>query len=49
LRVRLRHDLQRIAAGAALPALGNEVVCDWCEMRGLCRRDFWQDGAERNE
>jgi ATP-dependent helicase/nuclease subunit B len=48
LRVRLRGDLQRIAAGAPLPALGNEAVCQWCEMRGLCRRDFWHaaDGAQ---
>jgi ATP-dependent helicase/nuclease subunit B len=43
LRVRLRNDLQRIALGAPLPALGNEIVCEWCEMRGLCRRDFWHD------
>jgi len=43
LRIRLRGDLQRIAAGGSLAALGNEVVCEWCEMRGLCRRDFWCD------
>ena len=43
LRVRLRNDLQRVINGAPMPALGNEVVCEWCEMRGLCRRDFWQD------
>ena len=35
------HDLDRIAAGAPLPALGEGRVCDWCEARGLCRKDFW--------
>ncbi|HTT13613.1 MAG TPA: PD-(D/E)XK nuclease family protein [Burkholderiaceae bacterium] len=46
LRVRLRGDLARIAGGERLPALGNEVVCEWCEMRGLCRRDFWHESGE---
>jgi ATP-dependent helicase/nuclease subunit B len=40
---RLRRDLARIAAGAPLPALGNDMVCGYCKMRGLCRRDFWHD------
>lgn len=44
LRERLKGDLARLAARAPLPALGNEVVCERCEMRGLCRRDFWADG-----
>lgn len=35
------NDLDRIAAGAALPALGESPVCDHCEARGLCRKDFW--------
>jgi ATP-dependent helicase/nuclease subunit B len=41
---RLRGDLVRIAAGAALPALGVEPTCTRCDMRGLCRRAEW--GAE---
>lgn len=41
---RLRSDLQRIAAGAPLPAIGAEAVCGYCEMRGLCRREHWTDG-----
>jgi len=45
LRIRLRGDLARIAGGEPLPALGNEVVCEWCEMRGVCRRDFWREGG----
>jgi ATP-dependent helicase/nuclease subunit B len=45
---RLRRDLERIAAGAALPAIGSDAVCGRCEMRGLCRRDDWnpQPAAE---
>jgi ATP-dependent helicase/nuclease subunit B len=37
----LLKDSQRIDVGAALPALGEGLVCDYCEARGLCRRDFW--------
>lgn len=46
---RLRADLQRIADGASLPAIGVESVCKYCEMRGLCRRDYWEtsDDEER--
>jgi ATP-dependent helicase/nuclease subunit B len=34
-------DLDRIAKGAALPALGEGQVCEHCAARGLCRKDFW--------
>lgn len=37
----IQNDLDRIAAGAPLPALGESPVCDHCEARGLCRKDFW--------
>jgi ATP-dependent helicase/nuclease subunit B len=37
----LARDLARIAAGAALPALGDGAVCDFCAARGLCRKDQW--------
>jgi ATP-dependent helicase/nuclease subunit B len=37
----MAHDLARIAAGERLPALGEGSVCDWCDARGLCRKDFW--------
>jgi ATP-dependent helicase/nuclease subunit B len=37
----LAHDLARVRAGAGLPALGEGQVCDYCEARGLCRRDHW--------
>jgi len=35
-------DLERIAAGAPLPALGEGQVCEHCAARGLCRKDFWE-------
>ena len=34
-------DMQRIADGAPLPALGEGKACDFCAARGLCRKDFW--------
>jgi ATP-dependent helicase/nuclease subunit B len=37
----LGHDLERIRQGAGMPALGEGQVCDFCEARGLCRRDHW--------
>ncbi|ROR41432.1 PD-(D/E)XK nuclease family protein [Diaphorobacter sp. C33] len=39
----ITHDMQRIAAGAPLPALGEGSVCEWCAARGLCRKDFWNE------
>jgi len=41
LRAGMVQDLQAIAGGAALRALGEGAVCDWCAARGLCRRDHW--------
>jgi len=55
VQVRLHADLQRIADGAPLPAIGSAAVCARCEMRGLCRRDHWdeerwdEDGADAAE
>ena len=37
----LVHDLERVAAGAPMAALGEGQACDFCPSRGLCRRDFW--------
>jgi ATP-dependent helicase/nuclease subunit B len=39
----LAHDLQRLRAGAGLPALGEGASCDYCAARGVCRRDHWAD------
>lgn len=41
LREGLPHDLDRVAAGVAMPALGEGRACDFCAARGLCRKDFW--------
>ncbi|HYF41166.1 MAG TPA: PD-(D/E)XK nuclease family protein, partial [Ramlibacter sp.] len=35
------RDLQAIAEGAHLPALGEGQVCEFCAARGICRRDHW--------
>lgn len=42
----IAHDMARIAAGAALPALGAGAACEHCAARGLCRRDFWAMAVE---
>jgi ATP-dependent helicase/nuclease subunit B len=34
------RDMSRIAEGARLPAIGEGKACDYCNARGLCRRDF---------
>jgi ATP-dependent helicase/nuclease subunit B len=40
------QDLARLAAGAAMPALGEGRACEFCDARGLCRRDHWVGAAE---
>jgi ATP-dependent helicase/nuclease subunit B len=35
------HDMERIGQGSELPALGEGASCDYCQARGLCRKDFW--------
>jgi len=35
-------DITRLRAGSGLRALGEGSVCEWCDVRGLCRRDDWQ-------
>jgi ATP-dependent helicase/nuclease subunit B len=37
----IASDMARLAAGEPLPALGDGVACDYCQARGLCRKDFW--------
>lgn len=36
----IQTDLRRIAAGEPLRALGDGDACDFCAVRGLCRKDF---------
>ncbi len=42
---RLAHLFGALHAGAGLPANGGEDACAFCEMAGLCRRAYWEDGA----
>jgi ATP-dependent helicase/nuclease subunit B len=37
----IQADMQHIADGMPLPALGDGTACDYCQARGLCRKDFW--------
>lgn len=37
----LERDMDRVAAGHAMPALGEGKACEFCAARGLCRRDDW--------
>jgi ATP-dependent helicase/nuclease subunit B len=43
-------ELQRLRDGHPLPALGEGRACDFCEARGLCRKDDWAaDGLMMEE
>ena len=35
-------------SGAPLPANGVDAVCAYCEMRGLCRRDYWDQNQNQS-
>jgi ATP-dependent helicase/nuclease subunit B len=37
----LADEWHRLRAGAAMPALGEGPICEFCDARGLCRRDRW--------
>jgi len=41
LVIGIGRDLDRLRDGAVLPALGDGIACEYCEARGLCRRDHW--------
>jgi ATP-dependent helicase/nuclease subunit B len=36
----IQSDLERIAQGQGLRALGEDQACEFCKVRGLCRKDF---------
>jgi ATP-dependent helicase/nuclease subunit B len=36
----IQADMRRISEGAPMPAMGEGKACEYCEARGLCRRDF---------
>jgi ATP-dependent helicase/nuclease subunit B len=35
------EDMQGIKDGKPMPAMGECFACDFCNARGLCRKDFW--------
>lgn len=37
---RLQQAFSALRGGARMPAQGVDAVCRWCEMSGLCRKDF---------
>ena len=43
---RLVATIEALRAGSELPAHGAEAACAWCEMRGLCRKDFHAVGLQ---
>ncbi|MCE5181160.1 MAG: PD-(D/E)XK nuclease family protein [Betaproteobacteria bacterium] len=43
VELRLRELFNALYCAAPLPAHGSEQACDWCEMSGLCRKDYRDD------
>jgi ATP-dependent helicase/nuclease subunit B len=41
LQAQLVSNMYAIAQGASLPASGIERICQFCEVRGLCRKGVW--------
>jgi len=41
LREQIAVGMQAISRGAPLPASGIETVCQFCDVRGLCRKGAW--------
>ncbi len=40
---RLAAMFDALAAGAKLPAQGTVAACEYCDVRGLCRKDHWDE------
>ncbi len=47
LTEQMGKDMTALAAGAPLPAFGDESACRYCAARGLCRKGYWTAGAPR--
>lgn len=45
-RQRLRQTLDAIASGKGLPAQGADTVCAYCEVNGVCRKRYWENGND---
>ena len=44
---RLTAVIDALRLGVGLPAHGVDAVCTWCEVRGVCRRDYHADEVQR--
>ena len=42
---RAEHLFWQVQAGAVLPANGVERSCSHCQVRGLCRKDYWSSAS----
>jgi ATP-dependent helicase/nuclease subunit B len=42
---RLVKVYRKLRAGAPLPAWGDRVTCERCEMAGLCRKEYWNENG----
>ena len=40
--MRLHEFVTSINDDAQFPALADDDICEWCEAKGLCRKDYWQ-------
>ena len=40
---RLLSLYQRLQENASLPANGSQEACKYCDAKGICRKDVWQD------
>jgi ATP-dependent helicase/nuclease subunit B len=45
---RLQDMFESLHEGAPLPAQGVTAACQYCEMRGLCRKDYWNETEKLN-
>jgi ATP-dependent helicase/nuclease subunit B len=46
--IRLHAMFEALHNQTPLPAQGVEKVCNFCEARGLCRRDYWLNSVAEN-
>ena len=44
--LRLQRVFEQMHSQTPLPAQGIDQVCDYCEARGLCRRDHWNPDVD---
>jgi len=40
---RLNLLVDQITTGTPMPAWGDDITCEYCQMSGICRRETWQD------